>query len=51
LRLGCGRLGAVFFQQRLEGNETEERQSQDEEETALGPGFLLRIFEFGQSFT
>ncbi len=53
LRAAAGRCGLreEFFQQRLEDNQDHERQNKNEEETALGAGFLLRIFVFGQMFT
>jgi len=43
------RLRHVLLQQRLEDNEDDKGQKKDKEEAALGAGFLLRIFEFGQS--
>jgi hypothetical protein len=40
----------VFLEQRLGGNEDNERQNEDEEKPALGAWFLLRILKVGQSF-
>jgi len=48
---GRWRLREEFFQQRLEDHEDDERQNKNKEETALSAGFLLRIFEVGQSLT
>jgi hypothetical protein len=50
LRRSSGSLRQVFLQQGLENKEDDKRQKKDEEKPTLSAGFLLRIFEVGQSF-
>ena len=46
--LGSGGLWPVLLQQGLEQHDNQEGQREDQQQPALGSGFLLRILKFGQ---